>query len=69
MTPHQSLLKPALLEELSNGHYRLLNAENPQDLVSDIEFNNRKAARNWARSRGFVLESPSLNDADVSGLN
>lgn len=69
MTTQQSLLKTALLEELSNGHFRLLQSENPQVPVSEIEFHNRKAARNWARGRGYVVSDGSAVDTKQDGRN
>lgn len=69
MTPQQSLWKTALLEELSNGHFRLRKTEEPTGLVSEIEFNNRKAARNWARGRGYVVDEVAPNGETMGGAN
>ena len=69
MLQHQTLLKKAQLAELANGHYRLRMAENPEVLVSDIEFNNRKAARNWARSRGFLILDLAPDGSTMNGPN
>lgn len=67
--PQNSVLKTARLEALSNGHFRLLDTEDASRLVSEIEFNNRKAARNWARGRGFVVEDLTPDGQSMHGAN
>ena len=69
MTQQPSLLKSALLEELSNGRFRLLQGEKIGVPVSNIEFSNRKAARNWGRSRGFLIADTALDGSTVAGEN
>lgn len=69
MTQHQSVLKSARLSEQSNGRFRLFLADEPTVPVSDIEFNNRKAARNWARGRGLLVCDVGLDGASLNGAN
>ncbi len=48
--------KDAILEALPGGRFRLTDAGTSRP-VSAIEFQNRKAARNWAHGKGMrVLE-------------
>lgn len=69
MSQQQSLLKSALLEELGNGNFRLLQSENPGVPVSNIEFHNRKAARNWGRSRGYLIAETAPDGTTIAGDN
>ena len=48
-------LTDARIEEQDSGRFKLLASEGGESRVVNIEFNNRKAARNWARSRGFRI--------------
>ena len=69
MSQQQSLLKNALLEELSNGRFRLLQPEIPEVPVTNIEFQNRKAARNWGRSRGYLVADLAPDGTTINGAN
>lgn len=51
--------KDVVLEALPNGHFKLTDPTGSQPACA-IEFNNRKAARNWAHGRGMrVVERTS----------
>ncbi|MEM9160228.1 MAG: hypothetical protein AAGB46_14380 [Verrucomicrobiota bacterium] len=69
MSNYQLPLKKALVEEQSNGRFKLFELENPQVPVSDIEFNNRKAARNWAKSRGVAIGEITPDGRTINGAN
>jgi len=61
--------KDAEVEELNNGRYRLVLSDETRNTVADIEFNNRKAARNWARSRGFRVVDHAPDGSTMHGPN
>ncbi len=47
-------LREAVVSPISDGHFRLLSA-NDAHLLTPIVFNNRKAARNWALGKGYQV--------------
>jgi hypothetical protein len=53
--------REAMVSPLSDGHFRLVRATDAHPLTP-IQFNTRKAARNWASGRGY-----SIRDAAPSG--
>ncbi|MCH6257325.1 hypothetical protein MLD52_12265 [Puniceicoccaceae bacterium K14] len=63
--------KEARLGEQPNGRFRLLDLESndPSKALVDIEFNNRKAARNWARSRGYQIVERAPDGSTMNGSN
>lgn len=69
MSTHQSLLKRARIEKLGNGRFQLFQSEDSSKPVSDIEFNNRKAARNWGRSRGYLIFDVAPDGTTLNGPN
>ncbi|TVR48730.1 MAG: hypothetical protein EA425_13715 [Puniceicoccaceae bacterium] len=42
------------IRQLADGHFRLVECQTTR-AITPIAFNNRKAARNWAAGRGFLL--------------
>jgi len=69
MSGFQLPLKKALVKEQTNGRFRLFEFENTQVPVTDIEFSNRKAARNWARSRGVTIGETTPDGTSINGVN
>lgn len=62
-------MKDSLLAEQSNGRFKLLDSGSPRVPVSDIEFQNRKAARNWAKSRGIRIIDTFSDSTLMHGPN
>ena len=61
--------KDAEVHELGNGHFRLVLSNESRHPVTDIEFNNRKAARNWGKSRGFRVLDQAPDGSTMHGPN
>lgn len=63
--------REARLGEQPNGHFKLfdLGDDRSPKAAVDIEFNNRKAARNWAKSRGFQIVDKAPDGSTMHGAN
>ena len=46
--------REAFVSPLNDGHFRLVRPADAHPLTP-IRFNNRKAARNWAFGRGYLV--------------
>ncbi len=46
--------REAVVSPIADGHFRLVSASDAHQLTP-IVFNNRKAARNWALGKGYMV--------------
>lgn len=54
--------REAVVAPMSDGHFRLVHPGDAHPLTP-IQFNSRKAARNWALGRGYQVREQSAAHA------